>query len=74
MLSRDRAAQIDSKLAELLGIAPEELRDYLEHNFGPRLAGGQRVTGWTFKRGSHGGHYVRDPDGTDILPGGYQAA
>lgn len=74
MLSRDRAEQIDKKLAQVLGITPEELRDYLDHNFGPRMVGGQRITGWTLKRGSHGGHYVRDPEGTDIVPDGYRAA
>jgi hypothetical protein len=74
VLSRDRVEQIERRLAELLDASPEEVRDYVDRNFGPRLVGGRRVTGWTFKRGTHGGHYVRDPGGTDIVPGGYQAA
>lgn len=32
---------------------------------------GQKRTGWTFVRGSHSGHYVRDPKGVDVLPAGY---
>jgi hypothetical protein len=74
VLSRERAEQMDKKLAQLLDATPEEVRAYLDHQFGPRSVGGQRVTGWTFKRGTHGGHYIRDPGGTDILPSGYQAA
>lgn len=31
----------------------------------------QRVTGWRFVRGSHGGTYVEDPKGTDRLPPAY---
>lgn len=31
-------------------------------------------TGWRFVRGSHSGTYVRDPEGTDRLPPGYDLA
>jgi hypothetical protein len=30
-----------------------------------------RKTGWRFVRGSHGGTYIEDPNGTDRLPAGY---
>jgi hypothetical protein len=70
VLSRDSAELIDKKLARLLGLTTEEVRDYLDHQFGPRLVGGQRITGWRFRRGSHSGHYVRDPNGTDVPPDG----
>jgi hypothetical protein len=35
----------------------------------PRLDG---WTGYTFRRGSHSGMYVRDPNGFDRLPPGYE--
>ena len=31
-----------------------------------------RITGYTFKRGTHSGSYVRDRFGTDPLPAGYE--
>jgi hypothetical protein len=34
--------------------------------------GGERRTGWRFRRGTHSGTYVRDPKGTDVLPAGYR--
>lgn len=34
----------------------------------------RRRTGWTEKRGTHGLTYVRDPDGVDAIPPGYQVA
>lgn len=68
MIDADKAAQIEERLAELLGVAREDARDYLNGNI---RAGGARRTGYRFVRGSHGGGYVRDPQGTDILPAGY---
>jgi hypothetical protein len=32
------------------------------------IAGSRRKTGWRFKRGTHSGHYVPDPDGVDTPP------
>jgi hypothetical protein len=59
-------------MARKLGVAPEQLRDYVIGVLEDRLWGeGEnpgRKTGIKFVRGSHGGMYVRDPEGTDILP------
>jgi hypothetical protein len=33
---------------------------------------GQRRTGWTMRRGTHGCSYVRDPKGIDMLPAGHE--
>ncbi len=30
-----------------------------------------KVTGWRFAHGSHSGTYIRDPEGRDVLPKGY---
>jgi hypothetical protein len=67
MISGDRALEIEEGLADLLDVEVEELRDYFRGNIGESR---NRRTGYRFIRGTHGGHYVRDPDGTDILPAG----
>jgi len=69
MLEADKASEIEERLAGLLSIPVKDLRDYMTGNIRAR---GQRRTGYTFLRGTHGGHYVRDPNGTDILPSGFQ--
>jgi hypothetical protein len=69
MIEPERAAEIEDRLADLLGIRLDDLRDYMTGNI---RAGGARRTGYRFVRGSHGGSYVRDRDGTDIMPPGYQ--
>jgi hypothetical protein len=67
MISGDRAAAIEKQLAQLLDVGVDELRDYLAGNIG---TSGARRTGFRFVRGTHGGHYVRDREGTDIRPAG----
>lgn len=69
MISSERAAKIEERLTGLVGVRPEELRDYLAGNI---EAGRRRRTGYRLVRGTHSGTYVRDPQGTDILPSGYQ--
>ena len=67
MISGDRAIEIEKQLAQLLGVEVDELRDYLAGNI---RASSSRRTGFRFVRGTHGGHYVRDREGTDIRPAG----
>jgi hypothetical protein len=69
MIDAERAADIEARLAKLLEVEVDDLRDYVEGNI---RAGGARRTGYTFVRGTHGGSYVRDSAGTDILPAGRQ--
>ena len=64
------AREIEERLAELTGVDANEIRDWAR---GHITAGEARRTGWRFVRGAHGGTYVRDPDGHDILPAGYDA-
>ena len=63
MISGDRAKEIEKQLADLLDVELTELRDYLRGNIRESAA---RPTGFRFIRGTHGGQYVPDPDGTDI--------
>ena len=65
MISGNRARAIEERLAELLDVEIGELRDYLRGNVGESAS---RPTGFRLIRGTHGGQYVRDPEGTDILP------
>jgi hypothetical protein len=67
MISGDRALEIERQLAQLLGVEVDELRDYLDGNI---RTGSTRRTGFRFVRGTHGGHYVRDREGTDLRPAG----
>lgn len=69
MIDPQRAQEIEERLAGLLGVRVDDLRDYVEGNI---RAGGKRRTGYRFVRGLHSGTYVRDPEGTDILPAGHQ--
>jgi hypothetical protein len=68
MIEAEQAAEIEARLAKALGVSVEALRDFLNGNI---RAGGARRTGYRFIRGTHGGSYVRDPQGTDILPAGF---
>lgn len=63
MINGDRAREIEKRLADLLDIEIAELRDYLQGNIKESAA---RRTGYRFIRGTHGGQYIRDPEGTDI--------
>ena len=67
MISGDRALKIEKQLAQLLDVEVDELRDYLAGNI---RTSSTRRTGFRFVRGTHGGHYVRDREGTDIRPAG----
>ncbi len=69
MIEPQRAQQIEERLAELLDVRVADVRDYVAGNI---RAGGTRRTGYRFIRGMHSGTYVRDPEGTDILPAGHQ--
>ena len=64
MISGQRAVEIEEQLAELLDVEVDELREYLAGNIG---ASSTRRTGFRFVRGTHGGQYVRDREGTDIV-------
>jgi hypothetical protein len=63
MISGDRAKKIEERLADLLDVEIGEIRDYLRGNI---KEGAARRTGVRFIRGTHGGQYVRDPEGTDV--------
>ena len=67
MISGDRAVKIEEQLAQLLDVEVDELRDYLAGNI---RTSSTRRTGFRFVRGTHGGHYIRDREGTDIRPAG----
>lgn len=73
MISKE-AQRVEAALASLLREEPDAVRTYVVEVLEERLwRGGEdrrRTTGFRFVRGSHGGTYVRDPDGTDILPAG----
>jgi hypothetical protein len=64
MISGDHAKEIEQRLADLLDVEIAELRDYLRGNIRESAT---RRTGFRFIRGTHGGQYVRDPEGTDTL-------
>ena len=62
--------KIEERLAHLLDVEIDELRDYLAGNIRTSTT---RRTGFRFVRGTHGGQYVRDREGTDIAPAGVSA-
>ena len=76
MSLRPESQEVERRLAELLGRAPEEVRDYLYDVVEERLWRGrkltERVTGFRFVRGTHGGSFVRDPEGHDVIPPGVE--
>ena len=67
MISGERALKIEKQLGQLLDVEVDELRDYLAGNIRTSTT---RRTGVRFVRGTHGGHYVHDREGTDIRPAG----
>jgi hypothetical protein len=67
VITGEAAKKIEERLADLLEIEVGDLRDYLQGRIG---ASGARRTGYRLIRGTHGVQYVRDPEGTDILPAG----
>ncbi len=74
VLSRE-SVDLEQRLAKLLGADPAEVRTYLCEVIEERLWGRspkERKTGFRFVRGTHGGAFVRDPDGNDTPPVGYQ--
>jgi hypothetical protein len=68
---------LERRLARLLDLEESAVREYVIDVLENRLWGerntGARKTGIRFLRGSHGGRYVRDPDGSDLLPVGHEA-
>jgi hypothetical protein len=64
MISGQRALEIEEQLAQMLDVEVDELRDYVAGNIG---ASSTRRTGFPFVRGTHGGQYIRDCEGTDIV-------
>jgi hypothetical protein len=68
VIGPEQATEIDARLAEAAGVSVEVWREYISGNI---RAGAARRTGWRFARGTHGGTYVPDPEGMDILPTGY---
>ncbi|MBA3348299.1 MAG: hypothetical protein H0T13_07030 [Actinobacteria bacterium] len=75
MISKE-AQRVEAALAALLREEPDAVRSYVVEVLEERLwRGGEdrsRATGFRFVRGSHGGTYVRDRAGTDVLPAGAQ--
>jgi hypothetical protein len=69
MIEAEKATDIEQRLAELLEVRPKEVRDYFRGNV---RSGAGRKTGFRFVRGTHGGSYIRDPEGTDIVPAGWE--
>jgi hypothetical protein len=69
MIETKQAVAIEERLAAMLEVRVEEVRDYLRGNI---RAGSGRRTGIRFVRGTQSGSYVRDPEGTDLLPPGYE--
>jgi hypothetical protein len=65
VVDAERAREIETRLAELLEMPADAVRDYVTGNV---RAGAARRTGYRFIRGTHGGTYVADPDGVDIPP------
>jgi len=68
MISTEKATTIEQRLAQLLSCRPDELRDWLAQ----RVENPPGKTGLRFVRGTHGGAYKVDPDGTDELPPGQE--
>lgn len=75
VISQD-AQRIENESARLLHVEPAQFRDYITEVLEDRLRRGgekrERSTGFRFVRGTHGGGYVRDPEGNDVLPPGVQ--
>jgi len=74
MLSRE-SVDLEQRLAKLLGADPADVRTYLCEVIEERLWGRrpkERKTGFRFVRGTHGGAFVRDPEGNDTPPVGYE--
>jgi len=75
MLSRE-SVDLEQRLAKLLGADPADVRSYICEVIEERLWGRSpkgRKTGFRFVRGTHGGAFVRDPEGNDTPPVGYEA-
>jgi hypothetical protein len=72
----DEARAVERRLAERLGLEPEAMREYVRELLEERLWRSgerkERPTGFRFRRGSHSGEWIRDPEGTDVLPPGVQ--
>jgi hypothetical protein len=75
MLS-DESRALERRIAESLNVDEKDLRAYLVEVLEERLYRGrestERRTGFRFTRGTHSGTFIRDRDGTDLLPVGHQ--
>ena len=72
MISHERSLEIEQRLAQLLKVEVEEVRDYVRSHIDVRRIEGRPATGIKMQRGTHGFTLVRDPDGTDPLPRGHE--
>jgi hypothetical protein len=72
MISHERSLEIERRLARVLEIEPDEVRDYVRSYVDVRRVEGRRVTGIKMQRGTHGFVLARDPEGTDPLPHGHE--
>lgn len=74
----DEVRAVERRLAEQLGLEPEAVRAYVLEVLEERLWRSgerrERPTGFRFKRGSHSGTWIRDPEGTDVPPPGVQVS
>jgi hypothetical protein len=75
VISED-AQRIERELARVLRVEPAQVRNYIVEVVEDRLwrsgAKRDRRTGFRFVRGTHGGSYVHDPEGIDVIPAGVQ--
>jgi hypothetical protein len=73
----DEGRAVERRLADRLGLEPVAVREYVLEVLEERLWRSgerkERPTGFRFLRGSHSGTWIRDPEGTDVLPPGIQA-
>jgi hypothetical protein len=53
----------------MLQVGTDDVRDYLRGNIRAGAPPPHRVP---LRAGAHSGRYVRDPDGMDILPSGWE--
>jgi hypothetical protein len=72
MIDDKKAAAIDRAVRDALGVEPEAFRDWLLRRIVYSDESHRPITRVKMLRGSHGQRYVYDPNGTDVLPPGYQ--
>jgi len=60
--------ELEGRLADLLRAPRWQIREYFSEISARVRHSPQRIIGVRFQRGTHSGCYVRDPQGTDIVP------